>query len=432
MEVWQTLHQQTQQWIPILKPKLLCLSGILTEGCQIFKKNFWTDNKTLLFTACTASCFIGLTVTKIMTKAFTKKQKFSRTTSTMKGVGICSYGGLEAISLLDGLPIPDVERADEILIKVKSSAIDPIDFKIMSGYNKKLRKSFSKYRQGRDDEFPLILGRECAGIVVDIGDAVTDFKPGDEVWAISPSGHQGYMSQYIVIPNSYVDHKPTNLTFEGAAVIPYSAVIMWHALVNQAKLDPETTKGKRVLIHDGSSEVGLLAIQLVKTWGGHITTTVRRATIPKAIHLGVNDIIVHDIDDFTKELRKRKKFDVIFNTMGSILHDLCKSICNPDGIIISLISSPSATDKYGLFAGIIYSAISYLRNIFDQKIIYGGNMWLSSTEMTAASLRQIRHLIEADKVGPIIDSMWEMNEFAKAFQRAAKSSTCGKVVVKMD
>lgn len=63
----------------------------------------------------------------------------------------------------------------------------------------------------------------------------------------------------------------------------------------------------RVFIYDGSSEVGCLAIQLVKSWGGHVTTTVKKAALINVMKLGVNDVVVHDIDDFVQEIHKREK-----------------------------------------------------------------------------------------------------------------------------
>jgi len=386
----------------------------------------------LLVTIGTASCVIGgLTITKMYNP--NKKQEMNlQPEPCMKGIGIKSFQGIEAISILDDLPFPKLKKPDEVMIKVRASAIDPIDFKIITGYNTKNGQHFTTPEKNLDGEFPLTLGRDCTGVIVALGEDATEFKLGDEVWVICPMGHQGYMRDYIVVSKDYVDHKPKNLTFEEAAAIPYSGAIVWNALIRQAKLGPTNTASKRVLIHDGSSEIGLLAIQLVKIWGGHVTTTVTRAMIPKAINMGVNDIIVHDIDDFAKELLKRKKFHVILNTVGTILHDQCKEICEPDGIILSLVSGPSAAQKYGIFPGIFHSVFTYLKNLLTQKIIKGNNIWWSNTNMTADSLTELRRLIEFGKIVPTVDSIWDMCDYSKAFQHATKSPPCGKVVIRME
>ena len=90
------------------------------------------------------------------------------------------------------------------------------------------------------------MGRECSGTVVDIGHSVKTFEINDKVWVCLPVwAARGVMSEYIVVPEKYVGLKPKNVTFEGAATLPYAALVLWRKVIMPAKLDANTTKNKR-------------------------------------------------------------------------------------------------------------------------------------------------------------------------------------------
>jgi NADPH:quinone reductase-like Zn-dependent oxidoreductase len=94
-------------------------------------------------------------------------------------------------------------------------------------------------------EFPVVLGRDCAGIIVDIGQKVSKFEIGDEVWFAVPYWMSGTMAEYVVIKERHIARKPKGISFEIAASIPYAGTIAWDALINQAHLDFMNTGGRR-------------------------------------------------------------------------------------------------------------------------------------------------------------------------------------------
>jgi hypothetical protein len=132
---------------------------------------------------------------------------------------------------------------------------------------------------------PFILGRECSGIVIDVGSQVTGFDINDRVWVCLPVWSvQGVMSEYIIVPEQYVGHKPKNISFEGAAVLPYASVTIWHKIINgAAHLSPAVIKSRRILIHLGSSSkndgVGLMVTQVFKSWGGRVTISTQEEEV---------------------------------------------------------------------------------------------------------------------------------------------------------
>ncbi|CAG7652991.1 unnamed protein product [Allacma fusca] len=168
--------------------------------------------------------------------------------------------------------IPNLLHPDNVLIHVKAMSVDNIDVKIASGY-----KNVYRYQLGLSSaRAPFVLGRECSGIIVDIGHQVYNFEINDRVWVCLPIwASRGVMSEYIVVPEKYVGQKPKNISFEGAATIPYAALMLWRKVIQEAHLDSNNTKNKRILIHLGSVSkndgVGLLATQVLKSWGARVT-----------------------------------------------------------------------------------------------------------------------------------------------------------------
>lgn len=112
-----------------------------------------------------------------------------------------------------------------------------------------------------------------------------------------------------------------------------------------------------MLIHSVDNPVGCLAAQLVKAWGGKVSATVSTRAIPTAQQLGIDDLILHDGHqiDFDSVLSARPKFDVVLNTVGSFMHDSCRALCQEEGLVVSTVASPPASDKYGLIYGSLYS-----------------------------------------------------------------------------
>ncbi|GIY04613.1 reticulon-4-interacting protein 1 homolog, mitochondrial [Caerostris extrusa] len=211
----------------------------------------------------------------------------------------------ESIEVRTDLPIPKILKENEVLIKVIAAGLDNIDLLVTKGYGRCIRSHIRENNEHIQDESTIIMGRECSGIVLNIGKDVTTVSKGDEVWAVSAYCLEGLMAEYVVIKENQVALKPKNLTFEAAASMPYTAIQACNALL-KASLNSKSTKGKRILLVTGNSPVGLFAMQLLKSWGGDVTTAVPTAGLPMCHELGADDVIVYTVTDFETELRKRK------------------------------------------------------------------------------------------------------------------------------
>src|SRR5699024_2571736 len=147
---------------------------------------------------------------------------------------------------------PDIED-NQVLIDMRATSINPIDWKIRAGYMK----------DGMDFDFPLILGWDAAGVVSEIGKNVTDFKVGDEVFA------NGTYAEYVSVDEELVALKPKSISFEEAAAVPLAGLTAWQCLVDFG----EIKQGDKVLIQAGSGGVGSYGIQIAKSFGAYVIST---------------------------------------------------------------------------------------------------------------------------------------------------------------
>ncbi|XP_069157802.1 reticulon-4-interacting protein 1 homolog, mitochondrial isoform X2 [Procambarus clarkii] len=347
----------------------------------------------------------------------------------MRAVVANSYRGLEAIGVVEDVIAPRIVEPHQVLIQVKAAGIDYLDIKVAEGYGRVLRRQLNKYNPNVDGEFPVVLGRDCSGVVVVVGKAVTRVEQGEEVWLAVPFYHPGTLSEYVVVSEELVAPKPSQLTHEGAAALPYSIMIAWDALVTQGGLGPDSTTGKRVLVHAAVSGVGVVAIQLVRAWGGSVTTTVSSRAAPLAHLLGADDVITYDNSNFDKELMLREKYDVILNTVGQALHESCLKHCLPGGVVVTTTSSLLASDSYGYVAGGLYSLYMRARYWFTKSPWLTGGRW-GTLEVNGEVLEKVSPLIDAGRLQAVVDKAYSAQDAEVAFAHVAKGEQIGKTVIR--
>src|SRR5688572_31273221 len=197
----------------------------------------------------------------------------------MQAVVAQRYGGPDALALVER-PEPEVGARD-VRIAVKAASLNPLDFKIRDG----------KVKLVLAVKPPIALGCDVAGTIDRIGDAVTRFAVGDEVYARLEKNRMGGFAQYVAADEAVVAKKPARASFAEAAAIPLAALTSLQALREAAAL----VAGNRVLIHAGAGGVGSLAIQIAKILGLHVTTTTSTRNVDFVRQLGADEVI-----DYTK------------------------------------------------------------------------------------------------------------------------------------
>lgn len=183
-------------------------------------------------------------------------------------------------------PVPYLINSTDVLVKVRAVSIHRIDERISRGYGRTLRTLIQNYSNSINPEFPLVIGRSCAGIVEAVGNnAKSGLEIGDEVWLASQWYDIGLASEFVVAPEYRISRKPYIIGFEGAASIPYSGCIALAAL-KKAGLNEHTCKEKRILVQEGCSPVGCVISQLTKKWGAHVAATCYFKSAPVSTALG--------------------------------------------------------------------------------------------------------------------------------------------------
>jgi len=210
------------------------------------------------------------------------------------------------------LPKPTL-RPGHALVKVKAAAGNPVDNNLIQGFFKS---------SGWDGPFPYIVGVDFAGIIESVGEGVTDFKAGDEVFGLNWGKGKmkddvpdpivgGCFAEYLVIPAGKLTKKPANVSFEVAASIGVVGTTSFEAV----NLIGKVTAGSRVLIFGGSSSTGAIAVQLAKIAGAHVTTTASTRSLDFVKQFKPDKIL-----DYTKtkweDDPELKNVDVVVDTVG--------------------------------------------------------------------------------------------------------------------
>ncbi len=171
----------------------------------------------------------------------------------MKAVGFkTSLPINEADSFIDFETDTPRPTGHEILVQVKAISVNPVDYKI--------RQNSAKEKLL---DTPKIIGWDAAGIVEEVGNAVTLFKPGDEVYYAGDITKSGANAQFQLVDERIVGKKPATLTFSEAAAMPLTTLTAWEILFDRMRIN-EKDKGKTVLIIGGAGGVGSIAIQIAK------------------------------------------------------------------------------------------------------------------------------------------------------------------------
>ncbi|MFD2112392.1 zinc-dependent alcohol dehydrogenase family protein [Thiorhodococcus fuscus] len=223
----------------------------------------------------------------------------------MKSIEIRETGGPSVLQLAER-PCPELTGPDDILVKLAAAGVNPIDTKI--------RSNGPMLPAG----FPAVLGCDGAGVVEAVGEAVTRFKPGDEVWFCfgGLGGPVGTYAEYMVLDNQLAQAKPRSIDMVEAAAAPLVLLTAWEALHDRARLH----EGHRVLIHAGAGGVGHVAIQLAKAAGARVCTTVSSPEKAAFAHdLGAEYCINYQEEDLVgavMEWTGGQGVDIAFDTVG--------------------------------------------------------------------------------------------------------------------
>ena len=198
----------------------------------------------------------------------------TKQTIIMKALQITGYGDVKNNLVFSEVEKPTI-KDNQVLIEIHSASVNPIDYKIIEGLLKQIRKL----------TFPCPIGFDVAGIVVERGSNVTNLKVGDEVYSRVPSKSPGTFAEYIAVDSDVVCLKPSNLNFSESASLPLVG------LTTIQSFDKASLKsGNKVLIHAGSGGIGTFAIQYAKSKGAYVYTTTSTKNVEWVKELGADRV----------------------------------------------------------------------------------------------------------------------------------------------
>ncbi|WP_330744837.1 NADP-dependent oxidoreductase [Chryseobacterium sp. CP-77] len=315
----------------------------------------------------------------------------------MKAVIVNEAGGVENLQFAE-IDKPVVGN-DEVLVKVVSVSINPVDVKSRA-YEGVLNWIFEEKR-------PVILGWDISGEVVETGRNVTDFKPGDEVFGmVNFFGKGNAYAEYVAAPAAHLALKPKNITHQQAAAASMAASTAYQALVDVAGIK----KGSKVLIHAASGGVGHFAVQIAKYFGAYVIGISSGKNKEFVLSLGADEHIDYTTENFYEKVQD---VDIVIDTLqGKALSDSV-DIVKENGIIITL-PTPEIPEDIAVRA--------------RQKKVNIEFMMVQSKKETAEA---IAGLLKQEALKPFVYKTFPFEDIALAHLEVETSRVAGKVIVNL-
>jgi NADPH:quinone reductase-like Zn-dependent oxidoreductase len=295
----------------------------------------------------------------------------------MKAVRLLEYGGQ---LVLDDVPTPAIAR-DEVLVKIKSTAVNHLDLVEASG----------TARQIFPLDLPWIPGHEFSGVVEQIGSDVAAYAPGDAVFGNTTG--MGAYAEYLTVKASAIAKKPSNLSFEEAASVPVASQTAWEGIFTHGHIE----KGQTILIHGGAGAVGAYAVQLASHTGATVIATAGGDDKAYLKSIGASRVIDYREEQFEKVLRE--KVDVVFDLVGGDTQKRSFLVLKEGGHLVSAVQPVSQED-----------AARYRVSGVMMRLAPSGEM-----------LARIGRLLEEGTIRPDVATVYALEDAAQAWKNIARN-----------
>jgi len=296
-----------------------------------------------------------------------------------------------------------------VLVKIMASGINPLDLKIVAG-----QAGHAK------PVLPAILGIDMAGVVEAVGEGVTGFKLGDEVYGMTGgiAGVQGSLAEYAAVDADLLALKPSILSMKEAAALPLIFITAWEALVDRAQVGA----GKTVLVHGGAGGVGHIAVQIAKAFDAAVFATVSEKDFDLIRSYGATPIDRNMlVDDLMQQFAQGEGFDIILDTVGGAVLDASfKEAKQYTGHVVSILGWGSHSLAPLSFKGATYSGVFTLYPLISGKY----------RKQHGDILRKATEMVERGLLKPIIDKKeYTLATIHSAYDAVNSGKAQGKVVV---
>ncbi|WP_026465033.1 NADP-dependent oxidoreductase [Adhaeribacter aquaticus] len=314
----------------------------------------------------------------------------------MKAIVLTEPGGIENLTITE-IERPAIQK-DEVLVKVKAISLNPVDVKSRSG-----KGVYGRIKEGK----PLILGWDISGEVTQVGEDVTSFKPGDEVFGmVNFPGHGKAYAEYVAAPANHLAIKPTKISHAEAAAATLANLTAWQVLVQQAHLKT----GQRVLIHAAAGGVGHFAVQIAKHYGATVIGTASAANADFLKNIGVDEHLDYTQTNFETAAHN---IDIVLDPLGGDNTRKSLEVLKAGGYLISIVGG--VTEE--------------IKNLAEQKGISAANYLVQSS---GSDMEQLAQLLQSGEIKAHVYQEYPFENIGEAHQQVETAKTRGKVVVLVD
>jgi len=321
----------------------------------------------------------------------------------MKAIVQGSYGSADVLELRD-VDRPEIAE-DEVLVAVQAAGVDRGVWHLMTGLPYPIRLAGYGLRAPKNP----VPGADLAGVVEAVGDNVTRFQPGDEVFGIGKSAY----AQYSCALENKLAAKPANLTFEQAAVVAISGLPALQGLRDHGRVEPN----QQVLIIGASGGVGTYAVQIAKAFGAQVTGVCSTTKVDLVRSLGADHVIDYTREDFAAG---PQRYEMILDIGGHASLARLRRALTPRGTLV-IVGGETGGRWLGGYD-------RQLRALLLSRFVTQTLTTFISSE-NQADLLVLKQLIEAGKVTPVIDRTYALSEAPQAIRYVQQGHARGKVVI---
>ena len=282
--------------------------------------------------------------------------------------------------------------ADEVLIKVYASGVNPVDWKIREGLRKEKFPT----------DFPLTLGWDVSGVIEEMGNDVHNLHLGDKVYSRPDPTRNGTYAEYVTVKADQVGLRPQTLDHVQAAAVPLSGLTAWQGLFDHGHLEP----GQTVLIHAASGGVGMFAVQFAKWKGATVIGTTSTDNVDFVRELGADRVVDYTREKFEDVLQD---VDLVLDTLGGDVQKHSIAVLKNGGRLVTTVKPENLE-------------AAKAKNIHIEGF---------TAQSYPAQLEQIAQLIDEGKVHPVIAQVLHLEQAAEAQKISERGHVRGKIVLKV-
>lgn len=335
----------------------------------------------------------------------------------MRAVVQTAYGEPTDVLEVREVDVPRIGD-DEVLVRVRAASVHPDVWHVVTGLPLVLRLMGSGVRRPKNP----IPGTDMAGQVEAVGSDVTRFRTGDEVFGetIRAMGWRngGAYAEYVAVAEGALQVKPPHVTFEQAATVPTAGLIALYNLHDRIRPGPD----HHVLVNGGGGGVGAMALQLARSWGAHVTAVDHTRKLDLLRTLGAHEVVDYTTTDVT---RGGDRYDLVFDVVGNHPFPKYRRVLADDGAYV-LIGHDEFGKRGRRWLGSIPKVFSLMaRSVFEPRLPSP----LFATPDRAASLAELRNLLQDGTLAPVVARAFPLEEVPEAIAFLASGQALGRIVV---